>query len=101
MNSKNKKVNNQVKKVESMAKVNIKQLGIQFKETKSEKILLIINAEDQNWGGTGHINVRYTLNGDKTDIGFFINRNFFSILCCNSKNKYWCFLLFLGHKLLL
>ena len=37
MKSKFKKVNNQVKKVESMARVNIKQLGIQFKETKSEK----------------------------------------------------------------
>jgi hypothetical protein len=52
----------------------IKKYKINKEETKSEKILLIINAEDQNWGGTGHINVRYTLNGDKSDIGFFINR---------------------------
>jgi len=52
----------------------IKKYKINKEETTSEKILLIINAEDQNWGGTGHINVRYTLNSNKTDIGFFINR---------------------------
>lgn len=52
----------------------IKKFNINKNKTTSDKIIFIINAEDQNWGGTGHINVRYTLNSNKSEIGFFINR---------------------------
>lgn len=52
----------------------VKKFNINKHKTTSDKIIFIINAEDQNWGGTGHINVRYTLNNNDSDIGFFINR---------------------------
>lgn len=52
----------------------IKKFNINKHKTTSDKIIFIINAEDQNWGGTGHINVRYTLNNNNSEIGFFINR---------------------------
>ena len=52
----------------------VKKFNINKHKTTSDKIIFIINAEDQNWGGTGHINVRYTLNNNNSEIGFFINR---------------------------
>jgi len=52
----------------------IKKYNINKEKTTTDKIVFIINAEDQNWGGTGHINVRYTLNSNNSEIGFFINR---------------------------
>jgi len=38
-------------------------------------IELVINANDQGWGGTGHNNVRYQINNNKPVVGFFIDRD--------------------------
>ena len=53
----------------------IEELKIDKSDVEEDNLFFIFHAEDQGWGGTGHINVRYTLNGEDSKVAFFIDRN--------------------------
>lgn len=48
-----------------------------FENTTGCKIIVLsfeFNIQDQGWGDSGHLNVRYKINDGGTNVGFFVNR---------------------------
>jgi hypothetical protein len=45
------------------------------KHLEFDFVEIITKATDQGWGGTGHDNVRYQINDNPIEVGFFIDRN--------------------------